>query len=188
MVSLSLEEHWMLGDAPGGYLCTNNGIRALLRVLKEIFDHIEYENSKKFHKLKENELFNDIDKYTDPLIEYFAGLNAEKFSYHRNRTALKGVNKNTMRMLSIIHKEYPEFHPKKLEKYLEKIDEEGTEEARKMIDEISRKMYEFVIGKLIDKHDDKWWYEGVPNRVRNNCAGRQEDDKVRRKKSNICCY
>ena len=172
-----LQEHWQLGDAPGGFLCTNNGIRALLRVLKEIFNHVEYENSKKLHKLKADELFNDIDKYAAPLLEYFASLSAEEFSYYRNRTALKGVNQNTMRILSIIHKEYSEFHPKKLEKYLEKIDEEGTEEARKMIDEISRKMYEFVIGKLFEKHDNNWWYEGVPNKVRENCVLRQERNK-----------
>ena len=172
-----LKKHWLLGDAPGGFLSTNNGIRALLRVLKEIFDHLEYENGKKLHKLKAEDLFKDIEKYTSPLLEDFAVASAEEFLYYRNRTALKGVNQNTMRMLSIIHKEYPEFHPKKLEKYLEKIDEEGTEEARKMIDEISRKMYEFVIGKLIDKHDDNWWYEGVPNKVRGNCVLRQDNDK-----------
>ena len=146
-------------------------------MLKEIFDHLEYENGEKLHKLKAEDLFKDIEKYTSPLLEYFAIASAEEFLYYRNRTALKGVNQNTMRMLSTIHKEYPEFQPKKLEKYLEKIDEEGTEEARKMIDEISRKIYEFVIRKLIDKHDDNWWYEGVPNKVRGNCVLRQDNDK-----------
>ena len=172
-----LNEHWMLGDAPGGFLCTNNGIRALLRVLKEIFDHVEYENGEKLHKLKAEDLFNDIDRYTEPLIEYFLTISADEILYYRNRTALKGVNQNTMRMLSVIHKTYIDFHPKKLEKYLEKIDEEGTEEAKKRMDDISRQMYQFVIGKLIDKHDDKWWYSGVPGKVRQECIIRQDKDK-----------
>ena len=172
----------MLGDAPGGFLCTNNGIRSLLRVLKEIFDHVEYENGEKLHKLKEEDLFNDIDKYTSPLLDYFAELGPEEITVYRNRTALKGVNQNTMWMLSKLHEKYPEFHPKKLKQYLEKMDEEGTEDARRMIDDISRKMYEFVIGKLKEKYGGNWWYEGIPNKVRERCALEYERGKGKKEK------
>ena len=177
-----LNNHWMLGDAPGGFLCTNNGIRALLRVLKEIFNHVEYEKGEKLHKLKAEDLFRDIEKYTSPLLKYFKELSAEEFTYYRNRTALKGVNQNTIRMLSKIHQEYKEFHPKKLEKYLEKIDEEGTHEAKIKVDEISRRMYEFVLGKLIEKYDDNWWYGGIPNNVRERCALDYEKGKGKKEK------
>ncbi|MDB9823102.1 DGQHR domain-containing protein [Deltaproteobacteria bacterium] len=177
-----LNEHWILGDAPGGFLCTNNGIRALLRVLKEIFDHVEYENGEKLHRLKAEDLFKDIEKYTYPLLKYFKDLSPDEFTYYRNRTALKGVNQNTIRMLSKIHEEFKEFHPKKLEKYLEKIDEEGTQEAKLKIDEIIRKMYEFVIGELIEKHGDNWWYEGVPSKVRERCASEYEKGKGKKEK------
>ena len=177
-----LNEHWILGDALGGFICTNNGIRALLRVLKEIFDHVEYENGEKLHRLNAEDLFKDIEKYTSPLLKYFKDLSADEFTYYRNRTALKGVNQNTIRMLSKIHQEYKEFHPKKLEKYLEKIDEEGTHEAKVKVDEISRKMYEFVLGKLIEKYDDNWWYEGIPNKVRERCAIEYERGQGKKEK------
>ena len=177
-----LNEHWMFGDDLGGFLCTNNGIRALVRVLKEIFDHVEYENGEKLHRLKAEDLFKDIEKYTSPLLKYFKDLSDEEFTYYRNRTALKGVNQNTIRMLSIINQEYPDFHPKKLEKYLEKIDEEGTQEAKLKVDEISRKMYEFVIGKLKEKYGDNWWYEGIPNKVRERCALEYERGKGKKEK------
>lgn len=127
--------------------------------------------------MKAEDLFNDMDKYAEPLVEYLSALSVDEIVYYRNRTALKGVNQNAMRMLSVIHRTYPAFHPKRLEKYLERIDEEGTEEAKKKIDEISRHMYQFVIGKLIDKHDDSWWYNGVPGKVRQECIIRQDKDK-----------
>lgn len=173
----SLPEHWLLGDAKGGFLCTNNGLRALLRVLKEIFDHVTYEKGLKIHALKPEELLEDIGKFTKPLLGYFADLNEDEFLVFRNRTALKGVNQNTMHMLSIIHKEYEEFHPLKLEKYLENIDEEGTMEARELIDDISKKMFSFVMEKLIDEYDDDCWYDGIPESVRVNCSQRREKDK-----------
>lgn len=177
-----IEHHWLLGDATGGFLCTNNGIRALLRVLKEIFIHYEYETGKELHKLKADELFPIIDKYTNPLLEYLKDLNDEEFTYYRNRTALKGVSQNSIRMLSTIHKKYPEFHPAKLLKYLETIDEEGTDEAKEKIDAISRRMYEFVIGKLNENHGDNWWYKGVPNTVRSRCAQDHENDGGKKQK------
>ena len=172
-----LEEHWLLGDAPGGFLCTNNGIRALFRVLREIFDHITYEKGLEIHSIKAEALFADIEKYTSPLVEYFKSRSDDEFLYFRNRTALKGVYQNTMQMLSVIHKKFAEFHPAKLEKYLEIIDEEGTEEARSMIDEISLKMYNLVIDKLMEEFGENWWYDGMPEKVRLQCTERREKDK-----------
>ena len=82
-----------------------------------------------------------------------------------------------MRMLSLIHGTYPNFHSKKLENYLEKIDEEGTEEAKNKIDAISRQMFQFVLGQLFEKYDENWWYDGVPEKVRQECTMRREKDK-----------
>ena len=172
-----LNQHWSLGDEKGGFLCTNNGLRALMRVLKEIFDHVTYEKGIELHSLKAEELFDDIKKYTSPLLDNFFSLNDDEFAIYRNRTALKGVNQNTMHFLSVIHQNYNDFHPLKLEKYLENIDEEGTKQARELIDEISRQMYNFVIEKLIEEYGDDYWYEGIPETVRVSCRQRQEKDK-----------
>ena len=40
MFAEQLGSHWELGDRPGGYLCTNNGIRALFHVMKDVADHV----------------------------------------------------------------------------------------------------------------------------------------------------
>ena len=39
MFADQLESHWTTGDGPGGYLCTNIGIRALFHVIKDVADH-----------------------------------------------------------------------------------------------------------------------------------------------------
>ena len=173
----NLGTHWELGDLKGGYVCTNNGLRAILRVLKEIFDHISYEKGIEIHSLKPEEIYEDIEVYSLPLLSHFQSLNEDDFSYYRNRTALKGVNQNTMHMLSIIHKSYNEFHPSKLEVYLERIDEEGTKEAQELIDDISNTMFCFVLGKLKERFKEDYWYEGIPVKVRESCIVRQDKDK-----------
>ena len=173
----ALEDHWMLGDAPGGFLCTNNGLRALLRVLKEIFDHIQYEKGTEIHSAQPEELYEDIAKYTQPLIDFFKTLSPDDFQIFRNRTALKGVDQNSLQMLVPIHEKYREFHPKKLKKYLETIDVDGTREAQKLIDEIQHTMFIFVLSKLKLEFPEKWWYDGIPETVRLQCVERREKDK-----------
>lgn len=179
MVKNNLPEHWALGDATGGFLCTNNGVRALLGVLSEIFDHIEYEYSWESHSSKPEDLYESMSKYTLPIIEAFKNYKKEDISIFRDQTALKGVRRNINRMLTIIFRKYEEFHPTKLKKYLAELDEEGTKEAKNLIDEIEKKMFNFITIKLKEhyKKDKEWWYEGIPESVRKGCAERHELDK-----------
>jgi DNA sulfur modification protein DndB len=41
LFSAKLENHWNLGDAKGGYLCTNNGIRAILQLFRRVLQFVE---------------------------------------------------------------------------------------------------------------------------------------------------
>jgi DGQHR domain-containing protein len=175
-----LTDHWNLGDDPGGFLCTNNGIRVLLRVLNEILLHIEYESSSKIHSLKPEDLFENIKKYAWPIIDSFKTYTPLEIDILRSRIALKGVNLNTMNFLSIINRTFPGFHPDKLARYLETVDEEGTKDARNLIEEIQLRIYNFIVSKLKERFpgDKKgWWREGVPESVRVECSVKCEKEK-----------
>jgi len=87
--------------------------------------------------------------------------------------------------MTFIHKEFKDFLPVELEKYLETIDEEGTGEAQKKIDLIQKKLFEVTIALLKNKYredEQLWWYEGVPHKVRSACSNRQESEKGIKKK------
>ncbi|MCY4166153.1 MAG: DGQHR domain-containing protein, partial [Gammaproteobacteria bacterium] len=64
LFSTSLPEHWKLGDHREenrcGYLCTNNGIRAIFLIIKDISDHIEYKNSTKLCYFNAEKTFAEI--------------------------------------------------------------------------------------------------------------------------------
>ena len=56
--------------------------------------------------------------------------------------------------------------------YIESQDAEGTKQAREMIDQINRILFNDVLGALKDKFGtagDAWWLKGVPKSVRNEC-------------------
>ena len=63
MFVTELTNHWKLGDGPGGYLCTNNGIRALFHVIKDIADHIRQEDGTDLYLFNADETFAEIKPY-----------------------------------------------------------------------------------------------------------------------------
>ena len=175
-------EHWRLGDSPGGFLCTNNGIRALLKVLKEILIYISKKNDINIDTKEAIEIFPEVKRLIIPVIDFFTTASPESIAMFRSRTALKGVRQNSLNMMQFIDKEYTDFKDYtsvELKDYLETIDEEGTKEARILIDDIQKRLFAVVINKLKLEHpkEEDWWYDGVPNKVRSACSKKQEDEK-----------
>ncbi|MDZ7833533.1 MAG: DGQHR domain-containing protein [Desulfobacterales bacterium] len=182
--------HWELGDAKGGYLCTNNGIRALMKVLKGIFWHLEKNEHLELYLMKPEEIIPYIKTYIEPVVDYFKNASKETMALFRSRQALKGVTNNSLRMMSFIHSEFGDFLPPNLEKYLETMDEEGTKEAQAKIDEIQNRLFNVILKVLKDNFKDdneEWWYEGVPEPVRRECVKKQDQERgVKNKEQYIC--
>ena len=177
LFSESMPEHWKLGDDKGGYLCTNNGIRALLIVLKEILAFIEYNDKIDVGLCESDEIFPLLKKYIKPLVDFFKTSSLEEIDMYRSRQALKGVRKNSLMMMSLIHQKYKHFLPQGLKEYLETVDIEGTDVAHKMIDEIQNRLFIVVITTLKEHFKNSWWYDSVPQKIRTDCSQRQEEEK-----------
>ncbi|MDP8314441.1 MAG: DGQHR domain-containing protein [Candidatus Celaenobacter antarcticus] len=177
LFSESMPEHWKLGDDKGGYLCTNNGIKALLIVLKEILAFIEYNDKIDVGLCEPEDIFTLLKKYIKPLIEYFKTASLEEISLYRSMQAEKGVRKNSLFMMCLINKEFDKFLPKGLAEFLETIDEEGTDDAHSLIDEIQERIFNVVIKTLENNFGKRWWYDGVPTQIRTECSKRMEEEK-----------
>jgi DGQHR domain-containing protein len=76
----AMPDHWAVGDGPGGYLCTNNGIRAILRVLKELFTYIEYKHSIELDIYTPEDVLPLIGKYIQPVVKYFRDAPADSIA------------------------------------------------------------------------------------------------------------
>jgi DNA sulfur modification protein DndB len=173
----SLSDHWMLGDQAGGFLSTNNGIRCLLRILKEVLIYIQDDIKNDLDDLSAESINQYLDSYTDIVIKHFKSCSPETIQRFRSRQALAGVNQNAIELMSFIHQDIPDFCPQQLKKYLEEIDEKGTEEARVLIDQTQKTMFKYVTEKLKEKYGENWWYEGIPQKVRTSCSDNHEKEK-----------
>ena len=179
MFSTELTNHWELGDGTGGYLCTNNGIRALFHVIKDIADHIEYTDRTNLCLFNADEAFAEIKPYLQVLVDYFNGAPGQEIQgYRRIGSSLTAVRDQAYGMEAHINKEFPNFNPAGLQKYLESRDEVGTEEATNNVKKIHWRLFEYVIGAL-KKHygteNKVWWTEGIPLKIRQECTARWEE-------------
>ena len=73
-------------------------------------------------------------------------------------------------MMKVINEKFNDFFPEDLKKYLDSIDLEGTKVAASQLDEIERRIFEVTVALLKKKHADKWWWNGIPNKVREECS------------------
>lgn len=188
--SNALPYHWDLGNkknektAQIGYLATNEGIRALFRVLKELLIHIQHEAGIDVDRLDSKDLLPKLEKLTKPISEVFETATYDTIAMFRSRSGQKGIRQNMMFMISFINKKYPDFNPPGLAEYLDTIDIEGTKEAKELIGDLLIRMQKFVLHKLEERFPGQsaagrpnWWFEGVPLNVRKACMDRYEAEK-----------
>jgi len=168
--------NWHLGDAKGGFLCTNNGLRALLRLLKELIAFIEPRNHIKFCDIQAEDILENITPYVEPVVEFFKNAEQSEIKNFRDRQALAGVTKNCFGMMSIISNAKPEFSNKELQEYLSTRDKDGTAEAAGLIREINEILHKDVINTLRTEYGDKWFMEKVPPNIRSSCLERYNDE------------
>ncbi len=149
MFAKEMPSHWKVGDGPGGYLCTNIGIRALLHVIKDVGDHIRQKDGSDLYLLGADESFAEIRPYLQALVEYFKGASAQEIqAFRRMGSSLKLVRDQAYGMEAQIQAKFPDFKPVGLQDYQNSRDEEGTAHAGAKVLKIQKKLFEHVVGTL----------------------------------------
>jgi DGQHR domain-containing protein len=167
-----LADHWALGDAKGGYLCTNLGLRALLQLLRRLIVFIERDGIRGM-SLDAEELVERLAPYVQPIVQFFASADPGDVARFRSRgSSLASVDQNTLQLMAIIYEAMPKFDVQEVREYIESQDAEGTRRAKDMIADINQIIFDDVLVTLKGKFGElreAWWMEGVPKAVRNEC-------------------
>ena len=169
-----LPNHWNLGDGLGGYLCTNNGIRALFHVIRDVSDHIRQTDGTDLYLFGAEETFNEIKPYLQAVIDHFKiASNHEIQAFRRIGSSLTAVRQQAYGIEVPISAKMPAFRPHGLQEYLDSRDEAGTAEAASKVTKIHKRLSDYVIRTLKDHfgtHNDEWWKEGIPLNIRLHCV------------------
>jgi DGQHR domain-containing protein len=172
LFSEPLSQHWAAGDAKGGYLCTNLGVRALLLLLRKLIVYVESDGTRTVG-LDPQDIVDRMRPLTKPIVEYFQHADPTDVTRFRNRgSSLLSVSQNCLQLMAIIYQANPRFDLPEVRQYLEDQDAEGTKRAKELIDDINRILFTDVVAKLKEKYGevkDAWWVQGIPKNVRNDC-------------------
>lgn len=178
MFADQLPAHWKLGDGPGGYLCTNNGLRALFHIMKDVSDHVRQNTGVELYGLDADETFKAIEPYLQTLVDFFKGATDQDIqAFRRIGSSLTAVRQQAWGMEAQIQKKHPTFNPAGLDEYLDSRDEAGTEEARTKVLRIQKRLFDYIIEALKDEygtHERAWWVKGIPSKIRIDCSARWE--------------
>ena len=169
----------MTGDGASGYLCTNNGIRALFHVIKDVADHIGQKEGTELCLADSDNTFNKLEPYLGALVEFFKTTSSQNIhAFRRIGSSLTAVRQQAYGMEALVQKQFPDFKPAGLQEYLESRDEAGTADARAKVLHIQKRIFDYVIGTLKREYgteEKRWWVKGVPSRIRVDCSSRWEE-------------
>jgi DGQHR domain-containing protein len=174
MFEAQLPEHWKTGDGPGGYLCTNNGIRALFHVIQDLAAYIRLTTGVDLYVLSADEATAELTPYIQAIIDYFATATPQDIqAYRRIGSSLTAVRQQSFGLETHIQASYPDFKPAGLQEYLNSRDEVGTEQAAAKVTKIHRRLFDYVISTLKNEygtHNKAWWTKGIPLPIRQDCT------------------
>ena len=165
----NLKAQWDRGSEEGGYICTNQGMRATIRVLRAILDRLEQKDKIEVRNRSASRLVLDIKEYLSPVIEYLGTASPQVIKEFRQSYAEAGVQASTYTLLKLIRDKYPDFEPLGLKEYLVKTDTTNNQAAYQNVSEIETMIYQHVITELKKKYGDgyaNWWHKGIKENIR----------------------
>ena len=176
--SEKMPTHWETGDGPNGYLCTNNGLRALFHVIQDISNYVKHRDGVDLYLLGAIETFKKIEPYLQALADFFENASNQEIQAFRRAGSSRSAFRQQAYVMGVhIQEKFEDFKPAGLQKYLELRDEKGTEEARGKVIHIQKRLFDYVISTLKRQYgtqDDTWWVQGVPVKIRTECSARWE--------------
>jgi DNA sulfur modification protein DndB len=176
-----IPDQWRLGDEKGGYLCTNQGIAALLLVYKQLLDHISKSRSISIRDLSQEELHDELAPLIGPLVDYFKRASPPEIDAFRRLYGLAGQSKAAYEMMLKIRSVNRTFNAPGLDEHLASQDDSYTETATLLIRNLQIAISSFVLDQLKSRYPNgkDWWWEGVPSEIRKKVVARIQDDPER---------
>jgi DNA sulfur modification protein DndB len=165
----NVRKQWDTGGDEGGYICTNQGILATLRILRAILNHLQLRHQIEIRTRNIEKLTNDIKTYLSPVIDYLGAASPTVIKEFRSQHAEAGVQASTFTLLKVIKDNFPDFDPPGLKEYIAKTDTSNNKEAYDCLLQIETMIHRNVLKELKRKFGDgweNWWFKGVPEKIR----------------------
>ena len=169
---------WSRARKDQGYLCTNNGVTALIIVLSDILAYLG--KSGEITSMSEKKILEAIKPYAMPVAEYFEENDGtEIIKEFKGQQGAHGQSRCALDMEVIINHAIPEFTSDELERHKERTMKKWEDMTKEEFPRLRDQIIDTAISALKSKYGDDstgWWKKGVPEEVRIEIAQRKEED------------
>ena len=171
-------EHWGRDARSGGFLCTNLGVSALLRLFRVMLDHIGYTRpGVEYQTLSPDAIVGMVTEFVPPIIEWFNAEYDSNQSRFRGRFGSGGPIVYAYNLMEIIHSRFPDFQPPGLAEHIKEGSQSMITHAQQLVTEIEDAIRQVTLTVLKAKYGESesgWWRQGVPSIVRSSAASTAE--------------
>jgi len=173
-------EHWE-EDKKTGYLCTNQGLSALLFLLKDSIDYLKLKGcfgNKEIHEYNAKKIIDIVKPYVYHVAKSFQNIDMDSKKGYRSELGVAGQRNVADYFLKIIHDADNDFYPDRVKKIKENLDEEAVEEVNGIIHSIERKIAMDITKKMKSEYGERWPYEaGLSRDSQNQASARRIQEK-----------
>lgn len=160
-----LSTQWNIGRGDGGFVFTNAGAEAMLRLIGDIVDHLKAEGKLDPREDLPQDVFVHVRGMLVHLIKYISTMTSEDVAEYRGWLGSGGPTKYLRRFESAIAEQVEGFQPEGLAEWLLDQEKQFNTESLAMVHEIEAHLKQDIRRRLEDRFGANWFQDGVPKQV-----------------------
>lgn len=161
----SLPTQWNIGRGEGGFVFTNAGAEAILRVLGDLVDYLVGEGRMDPRQQKPRDVFVQVRPLLGHLVTYLDGLSSDEAAVYRTWLGSGAPTKYLRQFQCALAEVIDGFSPEGLEEWRTNQEKQFNAESYTMVHEIEGFLHDDVRRKLEDGLGAEWFKLGVPQPI-----------------------
>jgi DNA sulfur modification protein DndB len=160
-----LPAQWNIGRGDGGFVFTNAGTEALLRLIGDIVDHLKSEGKMDPREDSAQDVFIQVRGLLVHLINFILAMTGEDIAEFRGWLGSGGPTKYLRRFEAAIADEVDGFQPEGLAEWRLDQEKQFNTESLTMVHDIEAHLKQDIRRRLEDKFGANWFKDGIPKNV-----------------------
>ena len=160
-----LPAQWNIGRGDGGFVFTNAGTEALLRLIGDVVDHLKSQGKLDPREDPARDVFVQVRGLLVHLIDFIGTMSIDDIVEFRGWLGSGGPTKYLRRFQAAISDKHEAFQPEGLAEWRLDQEKQFNTESLTMVHEIEAHLKQDIRTRLKDKFGATWFKDGVPKNV-----------------------
>jgi len=160
-----LPNQWNIGRGEGGFVFTNAGVEAILRLLGDVVDHLVDAGKLDPRQQVPSDVFIQVRPVLAHLVSYLDGLSPEDVHSFRTWFGAGAPTKYLRQFQSPLVDAIPDFEPDGFAEWKQNQEKQFNADSYTMVNEIELFLREDIRRRLQDKYGSDWFKSAVPQAI-----------------------